>query len=42
MEITQQVREFAREKGLDTQDAVAAGLIEKSAEFEDKGGAIYS
>jgi phosphomethylpyrimidine synthase len=42
MEITQQLREFAKEKGLDTEEAVAAGLTNKSDEFADAGGEIYS
>ena len=42
MEITQQLREFAKEKGLDTQEAVEAGLTKKSEEFEEAGGEIYS
>jgi hypothetical protein len=42
MEITQQLREFAKQKGLDTEEAVAAGLTQKSDEFADAGGEIYS
>lgn len=42
MEITQQLREFAKEKGLDTEEAVAAGLTGKSSEFTEAGGEIYS
>jgi phosphomethylpyrimidine synthase len=38
MEITQQVRQYAAAKGLETRAAVAAGLKEKAAEF---GGEIY-
>jgi phosphomethylpyrimidine synthase len=38
MEITQQVRQYAKEKGLETREAVEAGMREKSAEF---GGEIY-
>jgi phosphomethylpyrimidine synthase len=38
MEITQQVRQYAKEKGLETRAAVEAGMREKSAEF---GGEIY-
>ena len=33
MEITQQLRDFAAERGLDTEDAAAAGMQEKSDEF---------
>jgi phosphomethylpyrimidine synthase len=42
MEITQQIRDFAKEKGLDTEEAVEAGLTSKSEEFADAGGEIYS
>jgi len=33
MELTQQVRDYARQKGIDEQAAVAAGMEEKSVEF---------
>ena len=42
MEITQQLRDYAKEKGLDTEEAIAAGLTRKSEEFEEAGGEIYS
>ncbi len=42
MEITQQVRDYAKEQGLDTEEAIAAGLTSKSKEFEEAGGEIYS
>jgi phosphomethylpyrimidine synthase len=38
MEITQQVRQYAASKGLETREAVEAGMREKSREF---GGEIY-
>ena len=38
MEITQQVRQYAASKGLETREAVEAGMREKAAEF---GGEIY-
>ena len=40
MELTQQVRDYAREHGVTEGDAVAAGLEEKSLEFR-KGREIY-
>jgi phosphomethylpyrimidine synthase len=40
MEITQQVRDYAAARGLDTPHAVEAGLAEKSAEFR-RGREIY-
>ena len=41
MEITQQIRDYAREKGLETQEALEAGLAERAAEFSRGGGEIY-
>jgi len=43
MEITQQVRDYARTHGLDADDdALTAGMAEKSEEFREAGGEIYS
>ncbi len=41
MEITQQVRDFARERGLGDEEALAAGLREQSDAFREGGGEIY-
>ena len=41
MKITQDVRRYAEEHGLDEQDALAAGMQEKAAEFSSQGGRIY-
>nr|WP_026311214.1 phosphomethylpyrimidine synthase ThiC [Parafrankia elaeagni] len=41
MRITQDVRKYAAEHGLDTEDAVQAGLAEKSREFAEQGARIY-
>ncbi|MET4576425.1 phosphomethylpyrimidine synthase ThiC [Ottowia thiooxydans] len=41
MKITQEVREFAAAKGLTEQDALKAGMDEKSAEFQARGGEFY-
>ena len=41
MKITEDVRSYAREKGLETQEAIEAGLREKSEEFASEGGEIY-
>jgi phosphomethylpyrimidine synthase len=41
MKITQDVREYARNKGLDDQSALHQGMHEKAAEFREKGAAIY-
>jgi phosphomethylpyrimidine synthase len=40
MELTQQVRDYAREKGLDERAAAAAGMEEKSLEFR-RGRELY-
>ena len=41
MEITAQIREFAKGQGLDSEEAVEAGLLEESEEFLEAGGEIY-
>ena len=41
MEITQQVRDYAREHGMTDADALQAGMDEKSDEFKKKGSEIY-
>jgi phosphomethylpyrimidine synthase len=41
MKITQDVREYAAQKGIDEQKALAAGMEEKAEEFRRKGAKIY-
>jgi phosphomethylpyrimidine synthase len=41
MKITQDIRDYAAEKGLETREALTAGMDEKSREFREKGGEIY-
>jgi phosphomethylpyrimidine synthase len=41
MKITQEVRDFAAAKGLSEQDALRAGMDEKSAQFHAVGGEFY-
>jgi len=41
MELTQQVRDFARERHLSAQEAVRVGMQEKAEEFAAKGRQIY-
>ena len=41
MKITQEVREFAASHGLGEQEALRAGMDEKSAEFAARGGKFY-
>ncbi len=41
MKITQDVRDYAQQKGLEEATALARGLEEKAREFKDKGGRIY-
>ncbi len=43
MKITQEVRDYAKEKGITNIDeAMQAGMQEKAEEFEQKGGEVYS
>ena len=42
MEISAQIRSFAKEQGLDAEEAVEAGLTQKSDEFREAGSEIYS
>jgi phosphomethylpyrimidine synthase len=41
MEITQQIRDYARQRGLGEREAVEQGLEEKAREFRDKGAEIF-
>lgn len=41
MRITQDVREYARQKGLDHANVLRLGLDEKAREFRESGGLIY-
>ena len=41
MKITQDVRAFAEEKGLDSAEALEIGMAEKAKEFKDSGAEIY-
>jgi phosphomethylpyrimidine synthase len=41
MKITQDVRRYAAEHGLDEENALAAGMRQKAAEFTSQGGRIY-
>jgi phosphomethylpyrimidine synthase len=41
MKITQDVRRYAQEHGMDEQQALSAGMQEKAAEFSAHGGRIY-
>jgi phosphomethylpyrimidine synthase len=41
MKITQDVREYAAEHGVDDAKALEAGMAEKSAEFREKGAQVY-
>jgi len=41
MRITQDVRKYAQEHGLDEQTALEAGMHEKAQEFAEQGGEIY-
>ncbi len=41
MEITQQVRDYAAQQGVGTEEALSTGMHEKSEEFAEGGGEIY-
>jgi phosphomethylpyrimidine synthase len=41
MKITQDVREYAAQKGLEDARALEEGMREKAEEFRQKGGEIY-
>ena len=41
MRITEDIRQFAKEQGLETVEAIEAGMRQKAAEFREKGGEIY-
>ena len=41
MKITQDVRDYAAEKGIAVDQALAEGLAEKAEEFRDEGGEVY-
>jgi len=41
MKITQDVRDYAEEHGLETFEAIDAGMHEQSEVFNESGGEIY-
>jgi phosphomethylpyrimidine synthase len=41
MKITEDIRRFASEQGMETVDAIEAGLRKKAEEFKDRGGELY-
>jgi phosphomethylpyrimidine synthase len=41
MKITQDVRDYAKQKALETEQALAVGMQEKSEEFKKTGSEIY-
>jgi phosphomethylpyrimidine synthase len=41
MKITQDVRDYAREHGLETSEALEAGMHEQAEQFHRLGGEIY-
>ena len=42
MKITEDVRKYAAEHGYETESALGQGMREKSSEFAEQGGEIYS
>ncbi len=41
MRITQDIREYAKQQGLEEQRAIEKGMEEKSREFKEAGSVIY-
>ncbi|MNL55044.1 Phosphomethylpyrimidine synthase [compost metagenome] len=41
MKITQDVRTYAANQGIDEQEAIKKGMADKSKEFTEKGSEIY-
>ena len=41
MKITQDVRAYAEEKGIESAEALEIGMAEKAREFKEKGSEIY-
>jgi phosphomethylpyrimidine synthase len=41
MKITEDIRRFAAEQGMETHEAVSVGMDAKSREFRDAGGELY-
>ena len=41
MKITQDVRDYAAQKGLEADEALGAGMDEKAKEFREQGAEIY-
>ena len=42
MKISDEVREYAKKNGLDSQEAIEVGMKNKANEFKEKGGEIYT
>jgi len=42
MKISQEVRDYAKQMGLDDDKVLAEGMAEKAKEFEAKGAQLYS
>jgi phosphomethylpyrimidine synthase len=42
MRITQEVRDFARSRNLEDEEAIEAGMREKAEEFRERGGEVYT
>ena len=42
MKISDEIRQYADENGLNTEEAIQSGMEEKSQEFKESGSKIYS
>lgn len=41
MKITQEVRDYAAQQGVDTQAAVSSGMEEQAVRFRESGAQVY-
>ncbi|MNW21817.1 Phosphomethylpyrimidine synthase [compost metagenome] len=42
MRITQDIRDYAEQNGLDTQEAIQTGMKQKAEDFKAAGSSIYA
>ena len=42
MKISDEVRDYAKKNGMDSQEAIEVGMKDKAKEFKEKGGEIYT
>ena len=42
MKISEEVRQYAEENGMQTEEAIASGMKEKAEQFKESGSEIYN